>query len=525
MKLQKLITGKLLNKSDHNKNRKEPGMGQKDQRTYIAIDLKSFYASVACRDLGLDPLTTNLVVADPTRTEKTICLAVSPSLKAYGIPGRARLFEVNQAVDRINAGHPDKLLTFRIAPPHMARYMEVSRQIYGIYLRFVAPEDIQVYSVDEVFMDVTGYLHSFHGSPHEMAMTMIHEVLKETGITATAGIGPNLYLAKIAMDVMAKHIPPDQDGVRISELTVRSYREKLWDHRPLTDFWRLGPGIARRLEKNGMHTMGEVALMALQNEDWFYQEFGVNAEFLIDHAFGYEPCTIKDIKDCHPMVKSVSQGQVLASPYIYDKARLVVREMAETLALDLVRKHFLAGGIVLTVGYDIENLTDPLRRKNYHGPIVTDRYGRRIPKSAHGTERLETLTSSNREIVEATVRLFDRIVDPSLLVRRMYVVADRIRPEGGSTAELEEAEAPEDSRTIEGQLSFFDLLEEEQEKKAKKKEIEQKKARERSRDHKAQEAILKLQKKYGKNVVMKGMDLEEGATQRDRNGSIGGHKA
>jgi DNA polymerase V len=502
-------------------------LGQTDDKTYIAIDLKSFYASVACRDLGLDPLTTNLVVADPTRTEKTICLAVSPSLKAYGIPGRARLFEVNQVIDRINASRPKDPVTFRIAPPHMARYMEVSRQIYGIYLGFVAPEDIQVYSVDEVFMDVTGYLHSFHNDPHEMAMAMIHKVLEETGITATAGIGPNLYLAKVAMDVMAKHIPPDQDGVRISELSVRSYREKLWDHRPLTDFWRLGPGIARRLEKNGMHTMGAVAFMAVHNEDWFFREFGVNAEFLLDHAFGYEPCTIRDIKKLKPKPKSVSQGQVLASPYIYEKARLVIREMAEVLALDLVRKHFLAGSIVLTVGYDIENLTDADRRRNYHGPIVTDRYGRKIPKAAHGTERLEIETNSNREIAEATVRLFDRIVDPDLLVRRMYLVADRIREE-------------EPDVIKKGQLSIFDLFEDPKEHgqevegqmktgrldaRGRSGNLASDRSIDRRKDRKAQEAILKLQEKYGRNVVMKGIDLEEGATQRERNRSIGGHKA
>lgn len=512
---------------------------------YIAIDLKSFYASVECRERGLDPLTTNLVVADVTRTEKTICLAVSPSLKAYGIPGRPRLFEVVQAVKEVNVrrkeryrrqrrdpraeflgkstsslvleAHPDYELDYIAAPPQMARYMEISTRIYEIYLRYVAPEDIHVYSIDEVFMDVTAYLHAFHHNPHEMAMTMIHDVLRETGITATAGIGTNMYLAKVAMDIVAKHIPADADGVRIAELDQRSYREKLWNHTPLTDFWRIGGGIARRLYKNGMHTMGDVALMAVQNEEWFFREFGVNGEFLMDHAFGYEPVSIPEIKKYKPETKSVSQGQVLSCAYEANKGRLVAMEMAETLALDLVRKHLTAGGVVLSVGYDIDNLSDPTRLQNYAGPIVYDFYGRPMPKMAHGTESLGRQTNSNREIVSAIARLYDRIVNDGLLIRRMYVVADRIRPEG-----------EEDANTLK-QLSFFDrevsgVIEPEDEKLREVKAEIEKRNRDQAKDKAVQEAILKLQMKYGKNAVLKGMNLEEGATQMTRNNQIGGHR-
>ena len=397
------------------------------ERTYIAIDLKSFYASVECVERGLDPLDTNLVVADERRTDKTICLAVSPSLKSHGISGRARLFEVVQRVKEVNAlrrsklhgrdfsgkstSHaelqrcPDKALDYIVAPPRMAEYMRVSTQIYGIYLRYIAPEDIHVYSVDEVFIDASRYLRTYHMTVRELACTLIRAVLNETGITATAGIGTNLYLCKIAMDIVAKRMPPDEHGARVAELDEQRYRELLWDHRPITDFWRIGGGYSRTLARYGMFTMGDVARMSLINEALLYRLFGVNAELLIDHAWGWEPCTLRDIKAYRPRVKSLSSGQVLSEPYDFGKARLILQEMADSLTLDLVRKGLLTDQVVLTVCYDIENLSDPARRERYRGEIKTDGYGRQVPKRAHGSENLGCFCSSTRKITEAALRL------------------------------------------------------------------------------------------------------------------------
>ena len=498
-------------------------------RTYIAIDLKSFYASVECVERGLDPLTTNLVVADLSRTEKTICLAVSPSLKAYGVSGRARLFEVVQRVKQVNAqrlrnapGHvftdkssfdpdvrknPGLELDYIVAPPQMAHYMEFSTRIYNIYLKYVAPEDIHVYSIDEVFMDVTNYLNTYHLSPRELAMTIILDVLNTTGITATAGIGTNLYLAKIAMDVEAKHIQPDRNGVRIAELDEMSYRRKLWSHRPLTDFWRVGKGYARKLEQNGMFTMGDVARRSVHDEDSLYKLFGINAELLIDHAWGWEPCTMADIKAYKPSTNSISSGQVLQEPYPFDKAKLVVREMTDMLVLDLVEKGLVTDQMVLTVGYDIENLTDPKRRSAYHGEVTKDPYGREMPKQAHGSINLGGKTSSTKRITAAVMELFDRIVDKNLTVRRMYVVANHVVDEKSVSQE-----------PVCEQLDLFTDYAEEQERQRKEAEALE-------RERKIQETLITIKKRYGKNAILKGMNLQEGATAKDRNQQIGGHKA
>ena len=490
-------------------------------RTYIAIDLKSFYASVECVDRGLDALTTHLVVADASRTQKTICLAVSPSLKSYGIPGRARLFEVVQAVGKINAGRrrhapgryfraasynhtelladPSLELSYIVAPPRMAHYMEVSGRVYGVYLRYIAPEDIHVYSIDEVFIDATDYLKTYQLNAHELARKLIQEVLKETGITATAGIGPNLYLCKIAMDIEAKHSPADADGVRIAELDEMSYRRKYWTHRPLTDFWRVGRGIAARLEAAGLYTMGDVARCSLgkpwerYNEDLLYKIFGVNAELLIDHAWGWEPCEMADIKSYKPAANSLSVGQVLSEPYTFKKAKLVVREMTDSLVLDLVDKGLVTDQLILSIGYDMESISNPEIRSRYTGPVAADWYGRKVPKPAHGSINLPRQTSSTRIITDAMMELFDRIVDPALLVRRMYVVTARVVDE---------------KRVAGVQLDLFEEPQEDE-------------ARERSR----QEAILAIRKKYGKNAILKGMNFDEGATARERNQQIGGHKA
>jgi DNA polymerase V len=493
------------------------------ERTYLSIDLKSFYASVECVERGLDPLTTNLVVADPTRTEKTICLAVSPALKAYGIPGRARLFEVVEKVKEINAyrrlrapGHqltggsfadlelktrPELALDYIVAPPRMARYMAVSTQIYQVYLKYIAPEDIHVYSIDEVFMDVTGYLDTYRLTARELAMRMILDVLQTTGITATAGIGANLYLCKVAMDVEAKHIPPDENGVRVAQLTEQSYREKLWSHRPLTDFWRVGRGYAKKLEAHGLYTMGDVARCSLRDEDLLYDLFGVNAELLIDHAWGWEPCTMADIKAYRPSANSLGSGQVLQCPYDFAKARLIVREMAELLALELVDKGLVTDQMVLTVGYDIENLTDPQRRKAYRGPVTTDGYGRQVPKHAHGTQGLEGYTSSSKEIVAAVLAIFDRAVDPNLLVRRVTMAACRVV----------------DEAAVEKPMEQLDLFTDYAEKRQREQALE--------KERRMQKAMLAIQKKYGKNAILKGLNLEEGATTVERNRQIGGHKA
>ena len=505
------------------------------ERTYIAIDLKSFYASVECVERGLDPLTTNLVVADASRTEKTICLAVSPSLKKYGIPGRPRLFEVVQKIRAANVERkakargrnftgfsfdsveleksPNLEVTYITAAPRMAYYMEYSTKIFDIYLRYVAPEDMHVYSIDEVFMDVTSYLKNYKMSARELALKMIRDVLNETGVTATAGIGSNLYLSKIAMDIVAKKIPEDEDGVRIAELDEMSYRRLLWNHVPITDFWRVGPGYARKLMENGLFTMGDIARCSIgkpneyYNEALLYRLFGINAELLIDHAWGWEPTTIAEIKAYKPQKKSLGSGQVLHCAYTAKKAKLIVKEMTDLLVLDLVDKKLVAQRMVLTVGYDIDNLTNPAIRNKYHGEITTDRYGRQIPKHAHGTITLPCQTSSTKIIRKAVEELFDRIIDWNLMVRRIHLVADGVVPED----EVSKDESYE-------QLNLFTdytVLEEDREKEKK----------EREKEKRMQQAVLDIQKKFGKNAVLKGMNFEEGATTRERNGQIGGHKA
>ena len=504
-------------------------------KVYMAIDLKSFYASVECVERDLNPLTTNLVVADASRTEKTICLAVSPALKAYGIPGRARLFEVVQKVREVNIWrrtcapgrrfsgkstdandlrtHPEWELDYIIAPPQMAHYITQSTKIYNIYLKYVAPEDIHSYSIDEVFLDATAYLKLYGLTPHDFAMRIIQDILATTGITATAGIGSNLYLAKVAMDIQAKHIPADENGVRIAQLDEKSYRRLLWEHTPLTDFWRVGRGYAKKLEAHGLYTMGDIARCSLgkpgdiYNEELLYRLFGVNAELLIDHAWGWEPCTIADIKAYKPAATSIGSGQVLHRATGFAEARLVVREMADQLVLDLVDKQLMTKQLVLTVGYDIENLTDPQRRKCYCGAVTTDRYGRSVPKHAHGTANLAHFTSSTKLILEAVTALYDRIADENLLVRRVNLTANNVLDEQAA----QEREACE-------QLDFFSITQEAQTQQA---EEEKQLARERKR----QEAMLAIKKKFGKNAIVKGMDLQEGATTMERNRQIGGHKA
>ena len=423
-------------------------------KTYIAIDLKSFYASVECRERSRDPLTTNLVVADPSRTEKTICLAVSPSLKKYGLSGRARLFEVIQKVNAANnirklkapnhvfSGssddstelhkNPSLKIDYIIAPPRMARYMEYSTKIYNIYLKYIAPEDIHIYSIDEVFIDVTHYLSTYNMTARELAMTMIQDILDTTGITATAGIGTNMYLCKIAMDIVAKHIEPDKNGVRIAELDEMSYRRLLWNHKPLTDFWRVGRGYSKKLEKIGLYTMGDIARCSIgkstdyYNEELLYKLFGINAELLIDHAWGYEPCTMEDVKAYKPETNSISSGQVLHCPYEFDKARLVVKEMIDLMALDLVDKGLVTNQIVLTIGYDIENMTDKNRSQSYKGTVTTNYYGKKVPKPAHGTTNLPKQTSSTTLITNAVMELYDKIVNKKLLIRRINIVANKL---------------------------------------------------------------------------------------------------
>lgn len=498
------------------------------EKTYLSIDLKSFYASVECMERGLDPMTTHLVVADQSRTEKTICLAVSPALKAYGISGRARLFEVVQKVKEVNVqrrrkapggvftgtshqapqllARPDLALDYLVAPPQMAHYISFSTRIYNVYLKYIAPEDMHVYSIDEVFLDVTPYLDTYGMTAEELARTILLDVLHTTGITATAGIGSNLYLAKVAMDIEAKHISPDENGVRIARLDETSYRRNLWTHRPLTDFWRVGRGYAKKLEQQGLYTMGDIARCSLgrredyYNEELLYKLFGVNAELLIDHAWGWEPCTIADIKAYRPTTNSVGSGQVLKTPYTAEKARLVVQEMADLLVLDLVDHRLMTDQLTLTVGYDRENLTDPQRRLAYRGAVSTDAYGRAIPKHAHGTTHLEEYTSSTTEIVEAMTKLFDRIVNPQLLIRRLNVTANRVlRDDCLPTQGLQ-------------QLSLFS-------------DDGQQRQAQRKRERQKQQAILSIKKKYGKNALLKGMNFRDGATTRERNGQIGGHKA
>lgn len=499
-------------------------------RTYIAIDLKSFYASVECQEHGLDPMDTNLVVADESRTDKTICLAVTPSLKTYGISGRGRLFEVRQRVKEANAGRrhdaPGHILTgksysfselqadpsleidFIIAPPRMAYYMKYSTRIYQIYLKYIAPEDIVVYSIDEVFMDVTNYLTTYQMTARDLAMKIILDVIANTGITATAGIGTNLFLCKVAMDIVAKHIPADKNGVRIAELDEMSYRQTMWSHQPLTDFWRVGRGYAKKLEEHGMFTMGDVARCSEVNEDLLYRLFGKNAELLIDHAWGWEPTTIAAIKAYRPGSNSLSSGQVLHCPYDFARARLALREMAELLALDLVDKKLVTDQLVITVGYDIENISDPERRARYHGPIVKDHYGRLIPKHAHGTERLGYYTSSTKKILDVASALFDRIVDKDLLVRRLNIIAGHV---------IQESNIPNQEPLFEQLDLFTDYTAREKRHKQEQAQLE--------KERKMQEAMLSIKKRFGKNAILKGMNLEEGATTKDRNEQIGGHRA
>ncbi len=508
---------------------------REEKHTYIAIDLKSFYASVECLERGLDPLHTNLVVADKSRTEKTICLAVSPSMKAYGIPGRPRLFQVIQQMQKVNAGRQRKApdgtfagssvnsieLEYRpqiradyvTAPPQMAKYLEYSGRIYDIYLKYVAPEDMHVYSIDEVFMDVTHYLNTYQMTAEELAGKIIRDVLETTGITSTAGIGTNLYLSKIAMDIVAKHIPPGRHGVRIASLDERKYRRLLWTHQPLTDFWRVGHGYAKKLAEQGIYTMGDIARCSIgmpgeyYNEELLYRMFGVNAELLIDHAWGYEPCTMDDIKSYKPETNSMGSGQVLHCPYDAKKARLIVREMTDLLALDLAAHGLAADQMVLTVGYDRSCLEDSKIRSKYHGEVTTDRYGRSVPKHAHGTTNLPEHTASSREIIRAVMELYDRIVNPDLLVRRVNVTANHV---------IEEKQAQKKERYE--QLNLFTDY--------GKKELEEKEAAEaKEREKHLQHALLEIKKRYGKNAVLKGMNLEEGATTIERNSQIGGHKA
>ncbi len=504
-------------------------------KTYIAIDLKSFYASVECRERNRDPLTTNLVVADPSRTEKTICLAVSPSLKKYGLSGRARLFEVIQKVKTANEirklkapnhvfsgssddstelqKNPSLKIDYIIAPPRMARYMEYSTKIYNIYLKYIAPEDIHIYSIDEVFIDVTHYLSTYNMTARELAMTMIQDILDTTGITATAGIGTNMYLCKIAMDIVAKHIEPDKNGVRIAELDEMSYRRLLWNHKPLTDFWRVGRGYSKKLEKIGLYTMGDIARCSIgkstdyYNEELLYKLFGINAELLIDHAWGYEPCTMEDVKAYKPETNSISSGQVLHCPYEFDKARLVVKEMIDLMALDLVDKGLVTNQIVLTIGYDIENMTDKNRSQSYKGTVTTNYYGKKVPKPAHGTTNLPKQTSSTTLITNAVMELYDKIVNKKLLIRRINIVANKLVDEHS----VKNANKYE-------QLDLFtdyEILKKQREKENAESE----------REKRMQNTILDIKKKFGKNAILKGMNLQEGATAKDRNNQIGGHKA
>ncbi|MBI9013062.1 MAG: DNA methylase [Clostridiales bacterium] len=486
-----------------------------NNRIYMAIDLKSFYASVECLERGLDPLTTNLVVADASRTEKTICLAVSPSLKVFKIPGRARLFEVVQKVKEENSKRqwyapnkkftgssifaeelvksPELSIDYIAAPPRMALYMDYSTRIYNVYLKYVAPEDIHVYSIDEVFMDVTNYLKSSKMNVREFAKMIVKDVLDTVGVTATAGIGSNLYLCKIAMDIVAKHIPADDDGVRIAEIDEMSYRELLWNHQPITDFWRVGKGYAKKLEKHGLYTMGDIARcsigeqQAYHNEDLLYELFGINAELLIDHAWGWEPCTLADVKAYKPVSKSTGAGQVLHVPYPNDKARIIVQEMTDLLILDLVDKGFVTDQMVLTVGYDISNLTDPEISKNFEGEVKTDYYGRKVPKHAHGTVNLKRMTSSTKLIMEAVLDLFDKIVNPNLLVRRVNIVASHIM----------------DEKAVENQVTFeqLDLFTDYEAKKISEEE----EAINLEKEKNLQLTMLDLKKRYGKNAILKAM--------------------
>ena len=497
-------------------------------RVYACIDLKSFYASVECRERGLNPLTTNLVVADESRTEKTVCLAITPSMKQYGLGGRARLYEVVQKVREVNYQRKkanyykpfsnkstndlelkkDKSLEldYIIASPRMAYYMDYSTKIYNVYLKYIAPEDIYVYSIDEVFCDITNYLNYNNMTPRELVTKMIHDVYETTGITATGGIGTNMYLAKVAMDIVAKHTEPDIFGVRMAELDELSYRKTLWNHQPLTSFWRVGNGYAKKLESNGLYTMGDIARCSIENEDLLYKLFGVNAELLIDHAWGWEPCTIKDIKSYKPDRKSLGSGQVLHCPYNYKKAKLIVKEMADLLSLDLVSKKLVTDQLVMTVGYDIENLTNPSIRNKYNGEVTTDHYGRKIPKHSHGTINIDHQTSSSKVIIEKMVELYENIVNKDLLIRRINIVANNV--------------VDENKIKDKPQYQQFDLFTNYQELDEKNK----KQKEEEKEEHKLQNVLLSIKQRYGKNAILKGMNLEDGGTTIDRNGQIGGHK-
>ena len=497
-------------------------------RVYACIDLKSFYASVECKERGLDPLTTNLVVADESRTEKTVCLAITPTMKQYGLGGRARLYEVIQKVKQVNYDRKrinnykaftnksvndnelknDKSLEldFIIAPPRMAYYMDYSTKIYNVYLKYLSADDIYVYSIDEVFCDLTNYLQYNNMTPRELVTKMIHDVYETTGITATGGIGTNMYLAKVAMDIVAKHTEPDKFGVRMAELDEISYREKLWSHKPLTSFWRVGPGYTKKLESKGIYTMGDIARCSIENEELLYKLFGVNAELLIDHAWGWEPCTIKDIKSYKPERNSISSGQVLHCPYTFNKAKIIIKEMADLLALDLVKKNLVTNQLVLTIGYDIDNLTIPEIRNKYNGDITYDHYGREVPKHAHGTINIDHYTSSSKIIMDNMMKLFEKIINKELLIRRVNVVACNVVP----------PESVKDKKIVQ-QFDLFSNNEEQE--KLKIKELEDEKE-----EKKVQEVLLSIKNRFGKNAILKGMNLEEGGTTIERNGQIGGHK-
>lgn len=497
-------------------------------KIYMCIDLKSFYASVECRERGLDPLDTNLVVADESRTDKTICLAATPSLKSYGLSGRCRLFEAKQKVKEVNYqrrknnnykpfigksyivselnNNKSLELDFIKAVPRMKLYMKYSTEIYNVYLKYIAPEDILVYSIDEVFCDITNYLSFYKMTPEELVIKMIEDVYKTTGITATAGIGTNMYLAKVAMDITAKKMKPNEFGVRMARLDEMTYKKELWDHKPLTDFWRVGKGYQKKLEANNMFTMGDVARMSINNEDLLFKLFGVNAEFLIDHAWGYEPCTIKEAKSYKPASSSISQGQVLHSPYTFEKAKLIVREMTDNLVLDLVEKHLKTNQLVLTIGYDIENLTNPQIARLYNGDITIDNYGRSVPKHSHGTINIDHMTSSTKIITNEVIKLYDRITNPILLIRRINLTACNLVDEDYK-----------ENKVVVEQLDIFTNYE--TFNKQKEKNI-----KEEQDEKKIQKTLLDIKRKYGKNAILKGMNLEEGATAKDRNEEVGGHK-
>lgn len=498
-------------------------------RIYACIDLKSFYASVECKERGLDPLTTNLVVADGSRTEKTVCLAISPTMKQYGLGGRARLFEVQQKVRDVNAyrkyqnyNKPFKSksyndidlkkdksleLDFIMAVPRMSYYMKYSTNIYNIYLKYIAPEDMYVYSIDEVFFDLTNYLNAKKLTPEELVRNMIHDVYETTGITATAGIGTNMYLAKVAMDIVAKHTDADKFGVRIAKLDEMSYRERLWNHKPLTSFWRVGKGYAKKLESRGLYTMGDIARCSVQNEELLYKLFGINAELLIDHAWGWEPCSMEKVKSFKPIRNSISTGQVLHCPYNYEKTKLIMKEMADLLALDLVTKKLVTDQLVITIGYDIDNLTDPYLKQKYNGEITIDHYGRNVPKHAHGTINLDHKTSSSKIIVDKIIELYDRVINKDLLIRRINITANKVVDEMSIT----------NNETFE-QYDLFTDYKEQDEKSKKQKESEEK-------EHKLQTTILGIKNRFGKNAILKGMNFEDGGTTIDRNNQIGGHKS